>query len=285
MRRWYPVLVIAAVLISPETALSQRRLPQRIPAEVPPPESFVPPRMDSPWQGGIASLPYNVPVTWQALRSHALGLGGVNEMIAAFQARGYVRRPDLDTAYTHLGRSGVILGFEIPGAPVQERQPVVIVHSQAAYVAELRGWFPVTVVGGMVARDSVVQDSIHVPVLDRSAGSDPMLVIQRVESGGGPLGTEDMGTPFKAYYTMRECAENPVNAIRHFIPTVSEQTASWWYGLCDRVESGILQGMMGGGAIGAAGGSRGMARGIGWGMLGGALSEATGYIIDHPYDH
>lgn len=256
--------------------------PSRMPAEhvkdTPGPSSAA-----SPWPGGPSSLPYNMPADWRSLRDRALALPGVNEMIIAFQARGYVRRADRDTAYTQFGRSGAVLSFEIPGVPIDVRQPVVIVHSQAVHIVEAGGWFPITVVGGMVAKDSVVGLD-HVPVLDRSLGSEPMLVIQRLQTSAGIISTEDAGAPYKAYYTMRELSDDPIGAIRRFLPTVSQQTAQWWYGLCDRVERGAMAGLISGGLVGTAGGARGMGRGMLWGTLAGGISEAANYIFEHYYD-
>jgi len=158
---------------------------------------------------------------------------------------------------------------------VFEKQPVLIVHSQAVFFAG-EGWVPVTAIGGVVARDSVVNDTLHLPVVDHGAGDAPMLVCQHIEAAPNQIGTDDVGTMLNGIYSMREFSRDAEGTIRSYLPRMTDDEVKWWDEFCTAVEVGAVSGMVSGGIVG---GPPGMALGL----LGGTGGGGAAYVLTHPY--
>lgn len=272
-------ITLATALASP--AHAERRQLQRIRSgdEQPPAGSH---HLTSPWGGGASSLPYNIDgLTEQQLRDHALGMAGVVAAMNAFQSRGYIRRADLDTFFVGVGYSGLVLGYEKPGVPVMTKQPVILVQSQAIQFPG-EGWFPATTIGGAVMRDTMIQDSIRVPTVDRDPADPPMLVYQQMAQAPGSQAEGEGIYAFYAY-SMKECYEWQ-QALRQYLPSQSPQAAQWWYGLCNEINQGATTGMIMGGFGGAmVGGFAGIPPGMAYGLIHGSVNAGVSYAAKNPF--
>lgn len=240
--------------------------------------------LTSPWQGGPCSLPYNIDLTEPQVRDHALQMTGVIEAMNSFQARGYIRRADFDTFYTGTGYSGLVLGYEKPGVPVLEKQPVIVIQTQAISFAG-EGWFPATTIGGFLAADSVINDTLTIPIVDKSLADKPMLVYQQVELAGvgAPIGVESFDGKAGFYaYSARE-VYNAAQHARRYLPKQSPEAAEWWYGLGNAMAAGAYGGIVLGGLNGSLAGLAGVPPGMALGFLQGTVGGATGYVATHPF--
>ncbi len=104
------------------------------------------------YPGGEQALPYGYNDA-AAVLTHARTMPAVTQAIEQLVARGYVRRPDTDVAGTQRGFSFACLGFEKPGSPVSDRQPLLVVATKAFEVPNV-GFRPASQVYAGLFADS-----------------------------------------------------------------------------------------------------------------------------------
>jgi hypothetical protein len=271
-------LLIVALLLTASTAQAiERRLEPR---NVDPVSGTGLPSQVSAWQGGPNSLPYNwIWMTWDQIRNHAEMLDGVQPALQEFANRGYIRRADLDTAYTSPGVSAVVLAFEKPGEDPRVEQPIILVQSFAVEYPD--GWWPVTMIGGMIVRDSVANGT-HIPAL---TGDAVLSVVQYETTNGGPIGPEgpDWDVIVAGVFSMKEAA---FMYARNYAARMTADEREWWDAALQGASWEVLKGFWTGG-IGGWVASRGTVVGalIGAGA-GGAAGAGNGlidYMRRHPY--
>jgi hypothetical protein len=235
------------------------------------------PSVLSSWSGGAHSLPYNTTMNWQQIISHAMTMRGVQIAQQEFLDRGYIRRADLDTAYSNVGQSVVSLGFEKPGRGIAEEQPVITVMTTAFFYGldewGTEQWWPVSTIGALVVRDSIAPDGIHAPALvaDECAMVNVIPPADAAFPPGHSMqwafsGTEMPGAMGTDYWINRM------------------EQGQWWRGLLADVSWIVLDGGLAGG-VGSviARGGVGFLPGLGAGAAVGAIHATIQYVRTHPY--
>lgn len=264
--------------------------PSRVEVTYSPPLSYpgpniVLPALTSTWNGGPTSLPYNSGATSEQLVSHALSIAGVQQVMDALSAQGFLRRPDGDAGFTGVGRSTVIVSFQRPGVPIEEEQPFVYVSSFAIYRRDWNGFIPVTMVMGASAADSAGW-----PVVRPDPNMPPIGLVSIVDQSfhDSELGEQAIGDAYKAAYSIQPWvydAGSPTGV--RFLHTETRTTsaeANWWWDYGEAVTMGAINGSAWGGLWGASrGGVPGMGSGALWGAFSGASTAAIRYQLENPY--
>lgn len=160
------------------------------------------------WSGGLATLPYGTGDA-NAVLQHAFTLASVQTGMHEMERRGYVRRSDLDVAWTRPGYSCVVLAYEIPGSdPLTpgSAQPVLVAISKPMSV-QGRGCVPAGEVFGSLVRDSsgsltptiMEGDSMFFVVSDARS----LLTTGTAPDGGPSISDEDLAFRIQHYETSR----------------------------------------------------------------------------------
>ena len=286
-------LLLVSLLFCAPLAFVKNSSAQESPARYPaddehtelgsPGPSFVVPSMYSTWIGGPTSLPYNNGASSQTLVSHALTIDGVQEVISAMLARGYVRRADGDTGFTGSGRSTVIISFEKPGVPLQEQQPFVYVSSFAIYRQDWNGFIPVTMVMGASASDSA-----GYPVHRNDPNMPPIGLVSIVDANfhDAVAGDEDIGDTYRLAYSIQPWMYDPNSpygiSFVHYQMRMLTEEQLWWGGLAGAVTAGALAGSISGAVWGAQRGPY-VFPSVLFGAFSGASGGAVQYQLTHRY--
>jgi len=235
----------------------------------------LPPQVSS-WHGGPNSLPYNVAgAPYTLYVDHALGLQGVQLAMEEFGRRGYLRRADMDTAFTSPGTSVVVIAYEQPGRDPMERQPIVFAQSFAVEYPD--GWWPVTAISGMVVRDSSATDD-HVSVICPEDSTFTVVAVAP-QSALQLMGIIDSTEPPGWYsvpgaWSMREAM---FDAAWRCALTNFNLGAAYWGAV---LQSGAWKAADA--ALFTAAGARALPPGARLGMVGGAMVAGMGSgILDH----
>ncbi len=285
-------MLITLLLVACHAGISAAGVgPSKLPTDDPPPllanpgGGFVLPSITSTWNGGPTSLAYNNGTSSETLVSQALSIAGVQQVMSALAARGYIRRADADTGFTGTGRSTVILAFEKPGVPPAEQQPFVYVSSFAIYRQDWGGYIPVTMVMGGSASDSA-----GYPVYRSDPTMPPVGLVSIVNTAftDGVAGVENEGEVYAFAYSIQPWMYDPGSPVGitfvHNEPRSDVDEAIWWAGYGDAVTKGALVGGISGGIWGAArGGAPGILPGALWGAFSGASTAAMMYQLRNPY--
>jgi hypothetical protein len=127
------------------------------------------------YSGSIYALPYGAGSPIQIM-DHALTMEPVQLAMASMAARGYVREPDHDYAFTtnastfSNGYSLVVLSYSKPGVDLTQMSPGVYVVTKAFEVPTI-GWRPATQVFA-----GLVEDSAGILVPRAPEGDDPFFL-------------------------------------------------------------------------------------------------------------
>jgi hypothetical protein len=122
------------------------------------------------WPGSERALPINEPaMPYQEIVQHALAMEAVQTAIADFLARGYVRRPEFDTAQSLPLAAAATIAFEKPGEPAELFQPLILVTSQKI------GDYAATQVSGGIVRS---ENGEAASMVFTESVEDPSIVIR-----------------------------------------------------------------------------------------------------------
>jgi hypothetical protein len=223
--------------------------------ELPPddgPQSAAGPNFAPPnWHGGPRSLPTGPDITPQELKAHVDSMPCVQKAKDSFAARGYVRRPDLDSLAIMGRASTVLLGYQKPGLEISQAEAYIFIATRRVdqYVtAEIgsandpgsfyEGIVPVTmwqtqVGGGLIVhtiQDSIVfvdtpeDPALMVTTLTGSNASTPVLDGTSIALSGLPavLGDGQWITAYDLYQL-----HNPDSLLYYMAVEDSLRTAAY----------------------------------------------------------
>lgn len=234
------------------------------------------------YPGGEQALPYGNNDAAGVL-AHARSMSAVNGAIATLQTRGYIRRPDADGSGTQLGGSFAFIAFEKPGSPINERQPLLVVATQAIEISGI-GYRPATQIYAAMFADSAGQIRVVASPTDSAIAfvgqlQGPPTVMTRSVNAyfGVPVGTNVTGENLEFRYSAYEHAKGTWQ----FQNTTSPEMQALM-GRAFQVVAWNVAGGMATGALGFLGGpAAGVASVLVGGYVGGVVSWNT-FWIEHP---
>jgi hypothetical protein len=117
-------LVVITLLAVPATAQAKRVSAHEVPIE---PAGGWPPLYATSWPGTPYTLPFGADRTGEEVRAWALSLPAVHEAMAEAEAHGAVRRVESDAAYSMVGYSCAVIGYEYPGISIDSVQAIICI--------------------------------------------------------------------------------------------------------------------------------------------------------------
>lgn len=231
------------------------------------------------WPGSEHALPINdTQMHYTEIVQRALAMQPVQDAIAQFLSRGYLRRADLDAGFSLPGAAAVTIAFEKPGHPIDRVEPMILVTSK-----KLDGYVATQICGGIVRSPD---GQLETMVLDQTE-EDPSIqitgeVIQDSGESGGvePEQTIGVNFQFSAFYDPVETFGKDGRLWRFLACMVTGQTPSTWSGWAGHVASGAEVGFWSGVRRGLPTNGQG-ARELTYGMAIGAYAANRAFWMTH----